>query len=406
MLIIVSRKIYVIVAVLCSVAILTGSAYAQQPAWSPQRVDVQEVLQAFREYKEIPAVSLPAPSVVEVPFSDAFLERSEFAVVDLTTNSFQGSYFLEKSSTIPVPLSISVPSGQNVGAMTDGNFETYTVFPFIDGVDSQYVRMQILAATPITSSRLTLALDRNIALPNRISIRAQNGLNPEQVVVAERSLNSQTVDFPETTATKWLVDFYYSQPLRISEVRLHQENAQSIASRGLRFLAQPNHAYRIYFNPDRSAAPYIKDVGDLTSDAGVVRLSAIASVVNSAYIQADTDRDGIPDIRDNCVAVPNSTQEDVNYNQRGDACDDFDRDGVPNNRDNCPNLPNANQLDADGDGMGNDCDVQESRVTERLPWLPWAGMGTAAIVLITLFVITARKPINPAAGDNEPTPGP
>ena len=78
-------------------------------------------------------------------------------------------------------------------------------------------------------------------------------------------------------------------------------------------------------------------------------------------------------------------------NGRGDACDDFDRDGVINSKDNCPNNPNRNQLDTDGDGIGDVCDREESRVTERYPWLPWLGIGFVALVLLGLFVMVARE---------------
>jgi len=33
-----------------------------------------------------------------------------------------------------------------------------------------------------------------------------------------------------------------------------------------------------------------------------------------------------------------------------------------------------------------------SRLTEHLPWLPWVGIGAAALVVIVLLIMTARMP--------------
>ena len=112
---------------------------------------------------------------------------------------------------------------------------------------------------------------------------------------------------------------------------------------------------------------------------------------NEGYLIADQDSDGTTDNQDNCPAMANSDQVDANNNRIGDVCDDFDKDGVINSKDNCPDNPNRNQKDVDADGLGDVCDKQESRLTEKYPWIPWLGIGFAAVVLIILLAITARS---------------
>lgn len=57
----------------------------------------------------------------------------------------------------------------------------------------------------------------------------------------------------------------------------------------------------------------------------------------------DTDRDGIPDVRDNCPKVANPDQKDSDGDGVGDACD------------NCPFTANPDQKDSDGNGVGDAC---------------------------------------------------
>lgn len=76
----------------------------------------------------------------------------------------------------------------------------------------------------------------------------------------------------------------------------------------------------------------------------------------------DIDGDGVLNSTDNCPLISNNTQDDVDSDGTGDACDlnsdlnDFDGDGVANVSDNCPLHVNDGQKNLDGDALGDFCD--------------------------------------------------
>ncbi len=350
--------------------------------------DTENVVSAHRFYKEVSVLSIQVPTVVEIPFMDEFLERFDFAVLDTTTNSFEPYYFKQEGlNTIPLVVSTN-PAVSSAGRMNDNNARTYADFPLPENAQG-HVQIRLTSAVPVTSSVVTVLLDNNVALPNFVEIRAEVD-EQMRIVVANRRMDQQTIRFPQTTSTAWTIDFTFGQPLRISELQLHQDNAAKPKTRALRFLAQPAHAYRVYFDPDRPAEEQVGESGNLASPKDILKVSASSSQNNPLYRKADVDGDGVPDTQDNCVSTSNADQQDVNENGRGDVCDDFDQDGLVNSKDNCPNNPNRGQIDTDGDGAGDVCDGEESRITEKYAWIPWVGIGFAVVVLIGLFALTAR----------------
>jgi hypothetical protein len=233
-----------------------------------------------------------------------------------------------------------------------------------------------------------------VALPTHVDVFAMVDGN-YKLVLAKTNMSQSTIRFPETTATSWRVTFYYAQPLRINELRLVQNNPDVNSQQAIRFLAQPNGVYGIYFDPDRKVSVKTSEAGNLSMNEDVLLWPQVVNASNPYYEEADVDQDGIRDYIDNCVSIFNPDQIDVNKNGRGDACDDFDKDNISNDQDNCPNNPNYNQRDIDGDGLGDVCDTEESRVTEKYKWIPWLGIVFALAVVIVLFVITLKsKKIN------------
>jgi len=105
--------------------------------------------------------------------------------------------------------------------------------------------------------------------------------------------------------------------------------------------------------------------GPITYVLNATPLSAEVNAVSGRLrlipnADTDTDRDGVPDIEDNCPALFNPSQGDNDGDGIGNVCanlytDDVDSDGIEDWYDNCPNTFNPDQADADGDGVGDLC---------------------------------------------------
>ena len=371
-----------------SIFLIIGFVFSAS-AQGLQQNSISSVISAYRFYKDIDSISINVPTVVEIPFATDFIEHFDFAVFDKNINSFEPHYFKQETLVNEIPVSVStIPNVGGVNRMIDKDTRTYADFLLPENTQGQ-VQITLSSPSPITSSVLTVLLDNNVALPTSVEIRAFVD-SQNRIIVAKRRMDQQTIRFPQTTSNRWQITFIYGQPLRVSELRLNQDNTIKSSTHAIRFLAQPDHSYRIYFDPDRSAKAPVGEAGNLATARDVLNLSSVVAQSNPEYVLADTDGDGVPDIHDNCVTVFNPDQEDIDNNGRGDACDDWDQDGIINSLDNCPNNPNRDQNDTDSDGIGDICDDEESRITEQYPWIPWVGIGFAAVVLIVLFALTAR----------------
>jgi hypothetical protein len=105
--------------------------------------------------------------------------------------------------------------------------------------------------------------------------------------------------------------------------------------------------------------------GGLTVTEGIINAEgAVRAAIELCRI--DGDRDGIPNLRDNCEADSNADQTDTDRDGRGDACDDDDDgDGLADSADNCPLISNSAQTDADEDGLGAACDADDRGAVVR-----------------------------------------
>lgn len=349
-------------------------------------------LTAFASLKHLSFPAVRVPTIVEIPVKDSFFQTgnfsSYFGVYEETTHSFQPTRLITRSRATPQALVNTTDGIGQPAALSDNNPVTSVEFP-ITGDSIGHATITLSSPSPTSTSGVSLSLDQYVALPQTIEIRSVQN-EKEQIVLAETRLTGRIVRFPRITTSSLTVKLGYTQPLRLTEVSLFEENPTLQTDTAIRFLARPNEIYTLYFGADRPVSFTTSEAPDLMSDRDVVREAEFPTIANPAYQVADSDRDGIPDERDNCIADQNPDQKDENQNGRGDVCDDYDRDGVINGKDNCPDRPNANQLDTDTDDQGDVCDGEESRLTERFPWVPTALIGLASVVVIALFASMLR----------------
>lgn len=375
---------------------------ANKPIWSNQAIEgtkIYSILSRFRYYREFKRIGGSIPQTVEVKLAQ--IDQSQFALVEDATVSLQPYEITTNRQTTPYAVSVVGSSGKEIetAPMFDGDVDTFSQFPLVPGGVSEVI-LQFTYEKPISSEEFALQLSQYGDLPSTISIKTieQGG---EELVLSKKQFSSNSqqflypsgMQFPKRSASVWQVTLEYAQPLRIYEASFVEDLQNIPAERYIRFLMRPGSSYLLFSQPDGYVTvPYIEP-GNFYIDK-VVPASLPPELPNPLYKPADDDKDGVVDSVDNCPSVANKDQKDENKNGLGDACEDFDKDGLVNGLDNCPNHPNRSQQDTDADKKGDHCDSEESRITERLAFLPWLGIALGFGVVIALFAITVKKPVS------------
>lgn len=312
-------------------------------------------------------------------------------VFDEDTGGISPHRFVEKSErkTVIFKVTDSSPSS-GIDNILDGDFDTSGYFDLDKDDGKAFVLLE--SEVPVTSYSLNLLLDKFVTLPSEVAISAEVG-GELKTIVARKKIDDRYISFPQTTAKKWRVEMWHSQPFGLNELVLSDKNAktENVGSE-IVWLAMMGHKYIIFADAEAYTKREIGESGNLFPKKDeVIRDLAVTSAPNPYFQEPDFDEDDVPDIYDNCVKIANTDQTDADENGLGDACEDFDRDGVINAEDNCPEIPNRYQRDIDADGIGDECDEEEGRITERLPFLPWLAMGTAALLILGMIVKTVRS---------------
>jgi hypothetical protein len=341
----------------------------------------------FQSYYEVDFPALVTPEVISVELYQR--ENKGFAVLEKDTGRIEGYgvfELVEEESSLRGGKSSAVLD--NKAWLFDGKYNRSLEFDLDADEGSAFI--EVLANDAFETNSIHLELDQYVAVPHRVAVSAMVG-NSWKTVLAERENYSSLLTFPATTSDQWRVEMKHSQPLRLLELDFDQEEYE-LPVIEVRWLARPGMTYRLYAEPRNYTSVGKKETGKLSGeDLDVAQGMVLEKMENPVFIEPDSDGDGVPDIKDNCVRLENKDQADINNNAIGDACEDYDGDYVLNINDNCPEHVNRNQRDEDGDGIGDECDGEESRITEQNPWLPWMAMGLVFLVVIALVVKTMKS---------------
>ncbi|KKT79902.1 MAG: Thrombospondin [Parcubacteria group bacterium GW2011_GWF2_44_8] len=355
--------------------------------------------QAFATQSEILVpTDLLKPTVIEIVVNSYASDDRTLMVWSSSTMASVPHYYKIDRQKVLVPISVSNEE-ENLAALTDNNEVTFVNFPLINGEET-VTQLMIEAESSVRASGINVSLASNVIAPKSVKITALNKqsspddqVGSQVLYTGQLSTADGRIKFPTTSADVWLVEFTHTQPLRLTELSLAQEGRPTTERRTLRFLAQPDESYTLYANPNGPQSA-VRQAYSLSAVKEVVIGTLSPKQPNPYYVESDKDNDGVVDRLDNCPTLSNSDQADIDGNKVGDTCDDWDVDGLINSVDNCPNLPNQNQRDEDGDGLGDVCDDEESRLTEKYPWISWLGLLMAAMAIGSMFwlVHTAPKP--------------
>lgn len=395
------KKVRAVIFLLFMMFIVISPVRARTPP-NPTSLNGQPSVQThdprsvFRQMYDLGSFAITVPTVINVPI-DTIVRTQQIAVQESPSGLFM--YNAVKIDTVPVPYSITsdyespsrkpLPEYYQVG-LSDNNRSTYVQYD-IPSEGLHKTTWTLRYEKPVKSRTLQVVFDEYAILPKTVSFAATVNGEYRILIATKPMINSNAIVFPETTAQEWLLTFTYDQPLSIAELGLELSPESTVERYILQFLARPGSSYRLYTDPAINVPIQTEEYVSFSLSGNPLTQPLPTRQPNPFFQPPDRDRDGILDQSDNCLSTMNADQKDINQNGIGDACEDFDGDGVMNNTDNCPEHPNRLQQDNDGDSIGDQCDPDESRLTERLSWLPWLGIILGFGIVFGLLAVTVKK---------------
>lgn len=302
----------------------------------------------------------------------------------------EGKYIQQQSQTVytsevilPLQAEGCTDTCKNALPLADGSLDTTFDFP-LNSSGVQKGSIAIKYAKPLLTDSITFKTTSDSYMPTAFTL----------TIDGKRILN--TIDggsarFPRMTAQNIEIQFEYTQPIRFTEVGVGF-NKDEKALTSVRFVYQPGQTYTLYTDSPLGREFIPSPVVNLYAKQAEIEASLDESHKNPLYKERDTDSDNVIDSIDNCPRQANSDQMDGNGNGVGDTCDDYDYDSVPTFNDNCPTVANPDQMDSDKDSIGDMCDKEESRVTEKYPWLPWTVFaGVFLIIGVMVYEVMKMK---------------
>ncbi len=397
-------------------------------------ISVQKItLEQKGEFESIATVEkndFAVPTMIDVPIEFNEDARS-FAIVTDSTGVIVPSTVVTKSQKSVLTFGANDSfANSNANNMVDGKYDTFTEFPFVEkggqyeiidanvvlqnsvnggnelmyseekyvggeeqveGRGQNVVVIDVNANRTFRADHLNVQFDKNVERPTRIRVVVVKKDGSEQILLPEQFFGQDTMNFPEANSDHYRITLHYIKPLRINEITFFEKDVPQTNQSFVRFIAQPQMAYDIYYNTDVYVKTQPMESPNFSSNKNVVTVQTQSTKNNPLYKKADTDEDGIVDSADNCVGVANVDQLDRNKNGKGDACEDFDRDGVINVNDNCSKTANRTQKDDDLDGIGDACDEEESRFMEKNPWIPYVVLVIVFAIVATLIIKTLKQ---------------
>ena len=357
--------------------------------------DASIALSAFEKQLRV-ETRVTLPTVVEVPVTDPAFRLHDAVVYEETSKTFQPYRTIDRHDFLKNQVLVTSdlnPISGNLSALTDGDGDTMTEFPLSEDTESR-VELRFRFSKPTALSGLSFSFDQFVAYPRSIAVMIPNAsgdIASMRTVLAQSAVSGRTIRFPKVTTDTLVVKVWYGQPLRIREISFFEDAVEVSRESVVRFLARPSEQYVLYAHSDRGYIAPVGESADLMDNRDIQKITGGSLQTNPFYRPGDIDKDGIIDRLDNCIKVNNDDQRDENSNGRGDACDDYDKDEVINSLDNCLAYPNRGQIDTDHDGQGDACDNEESRVTEKYVWMPWAAVLLGIIIVGGLFVSVIRR---------------